>query len=177
MDSCCAPNRETDSDGGGLSYPKVKVFIHSVMSNSLSVSGSCVRGIPQTRILEWVSIPFSRGILPTQRLNLGLSHSGQIPYYLSHEGSLSYTKKKPILNHRRVAKPSSIRLRGVLSLESPQDAAWERTQKQGHPRCWVLPQGMQNCHTAVLFSTLKTHAEHLNFSILNLGMYTHGVHL
>lgn len=111
---------------------------------------------------------------PSQGTNLDLLYCGQIPYYLSHEGSLSYTKKKPILNHRRVAKPSSIRLRGVPSLESPPDAAWERTQKQGHPRCWVLSQGMQNCHTTVL---LKTQAEHLNFSILNLGMYTHGVHL
>ena len=38
MDRSCAPNRETDSDGGGLSYPKVKVLIHSLMSNSLSLS-------------------------------------------------------------------------------------------------------------------------------------------
>ena len=39
---------------------------HSVMSNSLwptdcSPPGSCVHGILQTRILEWATIPFSKG--------------------------------------------------------------------------------------------------------------------
>ena len=33
------------------------------LSNPMDCSppGSCVRGIPQARILEWVAIPFSRG--------------------------------------------------------------------------------------------------------------------
>ena len=39
-----------------------------------SPSGSSVRGIRQARILEWVAIPFSRGIFLTQGLNLGLLH-------------------------------------------------------------------------------------------------------
>jgi len=43
--------------------------------------------ILQARILEWVAIPFSREILPTQRSNLGLQHYRQILYYLSHQGS------------------------------------------------------------------------------------------
>ena len=39
---------------------------HSVMSNSCnlvgySLTGSSVHGILQERILEWVSVPFSRG--------------------------------------------------------------------------------------------------------------------
>ena len=34
--------------------------------------GSSVHGILQARILEWVAISFSRGIFPTQRLNLHL---------------------------------------------------------------------------------------------------------
>ena len=156
MDSSCAPKRETDSDGGGLSYPKVKVLIHSVMSNCLSLSGSCVRGIPQTRVLEWVSIPFSRGILPTQGLNLGLPHCGQIPYYLSHEGSLSYIRKKPILNQRKVAKPSSIRLRGALSLESPQDAALDQPPGKGRrnratPGAGSFPEGCRTATPQCLF--------------------------
>ena len=41
----------------------------------------------QTRILEWVAIPFSRGIFLTQGLNPGLLYCRQILYHLSHQGS------------------------------------------------------------------------------------------
>ena len=44
-------------------------------------------GILQARILEWVAIPFSRGIFPTQGLNSGLLHCWQILYQLNHQGS------------------------------------------------------------------------------------------
>ena len=37
-----------------------------------SPPGSSIHGILQVRILEWVAIPFSRGIFLTQGLNLGL---------------------------------------------------------------------------------------------------------
>ena len=43
--------------------------------------GSSVHGISQAIILEWIAIPFSRG------LNLGLLHCRQILYHLSHQGS------------------------------------------------------------------------------------------
>ena len=43
--------------------------------------------ILQARILEWVAIPFSRVIFPTQGLNLGLLHCRQILYCLSYKGS------------------------------------------------------------------------------------------
>ena len=43
-----------------------------------------VRGILQARILEWVAIPFSRGIFPTQGSNPGLLHSRRIIYRRSH---------------------------------------------------------------------------------------------
>ena len=46
-----------------------------------------VHGILQTRILEWVAFPFSRGIFPTQELNPGLLHCRQILYQLSHKGN------------------------------------------------------------------------------------------
>ena len=49
--------------------------------------GSSVHGIIQARILEWVSMPFSRGVFPNQGLNLGLLHYRQILYHLSHQGS------------------------------------------------------------------------------------------
>ena len=52
---------------------------HSVMSESLRIL--------QTRILQWVAFPFSRGSFPTQGSNPGLPHWGQILYQLSHRGS------------------------------------------------------------------------------------------
>jgi len=39
-----------------------------------SLPGSSVQGILQARILEWVAIPFSRGIFLTQVSNPGLLH-------------------------------------------------------------------------------------------------------
>ena len=39
-----------------------------------SPPGSTVHGILQARILEWVAIPFSRGVFPTQGSNLCLLH-------------------------------------------------------------------------------------------------------
>ena len=48
-----------------------------------SPPGSSVHGILQARILEWVAIPFSRGIFPTQ----DFLHCRQILYCLSHQGS------------------------------------------------------------------------------------------
>ena len=44
-----------------------------------------VQGILQTRILEWVAFPFSRG--SSQGLNPGLPHCRQILYQLGHKGS------------------------------------------------------------------------------------------
>ena len=52
-----------------------------------NLPGSSVQGILQARILEWVTIPFSRRIFPTQGLNQGLLHCRQIFYHLSHQES------------------------------------------------------------------------------------------
>ena len=52
-----------------------------------SLPCSSVHGIFQAQVLEWVAISFSRGIFPTQGLNLGLPHCGQTLYHLSHQGS------------------------------------------------------------------------------------------
>ena len=48
---------------------------------------SSVHGSLQGRILEWVAIYLLQGIFPTQGLNPGLLHCGQILYHLSHQGS------------------------------------------------------------------------------------------
>ena len=44
-----------------------------------------VRGILQARILEWVALPFSRRILPTQGSNPRLLNCRWILYQLSHQ--------------------------------------------------------------------------------------------
>ena len=49
-----------------------------------SSPGSSVHGILQTRIVEWVAIPFSR---ESSWSNPGLLHRAQILYHLSHQGS------------------------------------------------------------------------------------------
>ena len=46
-----------------------------------------VHGILQARILEWVAVPFSRGIFPTQGSNPGLPHCKWSLYRMSHKGS------------------------------------------------------------------------------------------
>ena len=46
-----------------------------------SPPGFSIHGILQARILEWVAIPFSRGIFLTQGLNLRLLHCRQFLYH------------------------------------------------------------------------------------------------
>ena len=50
-----------------------------------SLPGSSVQGILQARILEWVAMPSSQGIFPTQGSNPGLLHCRWILYHLSHQ--------------------------------------------------------------------------------------------
>ena len=64
--------------------------------------------------------------------------------------------KKPILNQRRVAKPNSIRLRGALSLESPQDAALDQLPGKGcrnraTPGAGSFPEGCRTATPQCLF--------------------------
>jgi len=51
--------------------------------------GSSVHGIFQARILEWVVIPFSRG-LPNPRIKPRFPALQQMFYPLSHKGSPNY---------------------------------------------------------------------------------------
>ena len=51
-----------------------------------SLPGSSVHGIFQAGIPEWVAISFSRGIFPTQGLNLGFPNCRQTLYRLSFQG-------------------------------------------------------------------------------------------
>ena len=66
------------------------VVLDTVVPDSVTpwtLLGSSVHGNLQARILEWVAIPFSRGIFPTQGSNPDLLHCRQILYHLNHQGS------------------------------------------------------------------------------------------
>ena len=68
---------------------KVTVLVAQLLCNPMDCvpPGSSVHGILQARILQWVAIPFSRGIFPTEGSNPGLLHCRRICYPLSHQGS------------------------------------------------------------------------------------------
>ena len=53
-----------------------------------SPPGSSVHGILQARLLEWVAIPFSRGIFPTQGSNPGLPEPLGKPLYINDNSIL-----------------------------------------------------------------------------------------
>ena len=55
-----------------------------------SPPGSSVRGILQERILEWVTMPSSRGSSWPRDSNLCPLHCRQILYHLSHQATLPY---------------------------------------------------------------------------------------
>ena len=65
---------------------------HSDVSNSATLwtvacQAPLSMGILQARILEWVALPSSRRIFPTQGLNRGFLHCRLILYRLSYQGS------------------------------------------------------------------------------------------
>ena len=49
--------------------------------------GSSVHGVLQARILQWVAIPFSRGIFPTKGSNSCLLLCRQILNLVNYQGS------------------------------------------------------------------------------------------
>ena len=68
------------------------VLSHSVMSDSetpwtVACQASLSMGIFQARIMEWVAMPSSREIFPSQGSNPGLSHRRWILYHLSYQGN------------------------------------------------------------------------------------------
>ena len=94
-----------------------------------SLPGSCVHGILQVRILEWVAAihSFLQGIFPTQGSNLGLPHCRQILHHLSHQGSpsLSAFHAKPLRNSNTI---SSFSLDVLFFLHR-----WDNSWKSSRP--------------------------------------------
>ena len=84
-----------------------------------SQTGSSVHGISQARILEWVAIPFSRGIFPTQGSNLGHLHCRWILSHLSHQGSPSKELSKVPSKQGGLALGHFLGTFGVPQIASP----------------------------------------------------------
>ena len=102
------------------------LFSHSVMSDSIatpwtrwSAPGSCVYGISQAGILEWVAVPFSRGSSqPRDRTQVSHSAGGfliswatrEVPWYRSSflrtflDKVLSDHTSGPIYNYTTILK-------------------------------------------------------------------------
>ena len=55
-----------------------------------SLTGSSIHGIFQARVLEWVTISFSRRSSQPRDWTQGLPHCRQTLCHLSHQGSLQY---------------------------------------------------------------------------------------
>ena len=67
-------------------------------SMGCSLSCSFVHGILQARILEWVTISFSRKF-PDQGIEPGLLHCRQILHQLSHQGSPSESESYSVVSY------------------------------------------------------------------------------
>ena len=83
--TCCY---HTGAPVVGIKQVKLKVSVAQSRPTlcdpmDCSLPGPSVHEILQARILEWVAMPSSRGIFPTQGSILGLPHCSQILYHLS----------------------------------------------------------------------------------------------
>ena len=83
---------------GGQGIQSESVQARSVTQSCLTLCdpmvcsrpGSSVHRISRARMLEWVPISFSRGIFPTQGLNLCLLHWQADSFQGNHQGRLVY---------------------------------------------------------------------------------------
>jgi len=76
-----------------------------------SPPGSSINGILQARTLEWVAMPFSRGIFPTQGSNSSLLHCRRILYHLSHQ-------ENPVFLEMRERRCSAFPKPAISALDS-----------------------------------------------------------
>ena len=63
--------------------------------------GYSVCRIIQAKILDWIAIPFSRGIFLTQELKLGLLHCRWLLYHLSLSDTYEPESYKPVSSFRK----------------------------------------------------------------------------
>ena len=99
MSTCHSPLRpkptqelSTEDEENSIREPWTVIKLCSITKSCLTLwdpidyspPGSSVHDILQARTLEWIVMSSSRGIFPTQGLNVGLPHCRQILYHLSH---------------------------------------------------------------------------------------------
>ena len=91
-----------------------------------SSPGSSVHGSLQTRILEWVAIPFSRGISQPRDRTWVSCIASRILYHLSHQGHHTLYQKI-ILCLSRIQ---------ILEASKPWPRVWEAVRGRLGHRCW-----------------------------------------
>ena len=101
------------------------------------LSDSYAHGILQARLLEWVAIPFSRGIFPSQGSNSGLLKWRQILYQLSHQGSPFISL---LLLFSCSIMPDSLRPNGLQHARLSSPSPSPRACSNSHPlNLWYHP--------------------------------------
>ena len=106
-------------------------------SMECSLPGSSVHGTLQARILEGFAISFSRGIFPTQGLNLGLPHCRQILWMYK----IICSRKNPcvvciIISNSQMEK---LRLNSLTQPKSPKLPAQQKVEFQLFPTVHFFP--------------------------------------
>ena len=96
-------------------------------------------GILQARIRDWVDMPFSRGLFPTQGSNPGLLHYRQVLSHLSHQRKFGKANDKSLLWSQQLAAPRTWRPLPVSSGQAVQvmagHACWS-------PTAWLQPSAL-----------------------------------
>ena len=128
-----------------------------------SPPGSSIHGDSPGRILEWVAMPSSRGIFPTQWLNPGVPHCKQILYCLSNQGSLrilewvaypffrgsSWPKNRTGVSCTADSLPAELPGKPLASLGHPQSGALGTSgcSRVHHPRT-LYPRTLSPCRAS-----------------------------
>ena len=110
-----------------------------------SLPGSSVHGILQVRVLEWVTIPFSKGISLTQGSNpiSYVSCIGRhIPYHLNCPESFS-VEKFPSLSSLCIGRGHCIQAKGLICPDRSIRQAMHGGRRNFSLHCWVLLVGLR----------------------------------
>ena len=111
-----------------ISKVKVKVLVAQWCPTlfdpvDCSPSYPCVPGILQVRILEWVTMTFSRD-LPHPEIKARSPHCKQVLYHLSQLGSPNISEVKSLIRVRLFATPWTVTYQASLSMGFSRKEYW-----------------------------------------------------